>query len=133
MTTVISIVLWTLFVAFALAALTTPIIPIFLKWIKHRSYAREARKHNERARQRRLKQTEWNGYPLPTGKQGVLYITRDMIYNNPYPVSDERLKKAYFDRGRDLGVEVNIEWDPFLNIYIVRWRPDKSRKQKERY
>lgn len=102
-------------------------------WLKHRRYAREAKRRNRIARLMRLKRTEWNGFPLPTGKKGTLRITYAQMLKNPNRISQSQMNQAYFDRGNDLRVDLEVSTDSLTRDVVITWRPHKGRWPKERY
>ena len=103
------------------------------EWIVHMRYARQARKHNEKARLLRLSRTEWNGFPLPTGKEGTLRITYDQLVKSPERFSTTQFERTYFDRARDMHVELEYMHDPITRDIVVRWKPLKGKRPKEKY
>jgi hypothetical protein len=103
------------------------------KWLQHLRYAREARRHNERARQLRLQRTSWMGFPLPTGKEGKLVISeRDMI-TNPNRISQTQFDRVYRDRGIDLRVDLKVMTDVRTRDIVVVWTPHKGRWPRDHY
>lgn len=101
--------------------------------VRHVKYARWAKKHNDKARLLRLEQTTFQGYPLPTGKEGRLVITSGEIISNPNRVSSSRLNKAYEDRALDLKADIWFDYDIMTRDWIITWRPHKGRWPRERY
>lgn len=91
-------------------------------------YRRQARILNERARKMRVARTDWEGWPLPTGKKGRLVITEAQQIALP-GMSEYAFREIMTNRARDLGVEVNIERNIVDNAIIVQWRPEKKRKK----
>ena len=100
---------------------------------RRKRYAKEAKQRNERARLKRLEATTWRGYPLPTGKEGTLRITRKMYIDNPNVVSNLQFEQVYFDRARDMHVELEISHEIETGDTLLRWKPIPGRKPRENY
>lgn len=78
-----------------------------------------AKGESEKARKMRLKRTDWEGIPLPTGKKDSLIISRATL--EQYPHSLHQINKIMFDRGRDLGVDISIGMSKYTGEMIVTW------------
>jgi len=101
--------------------------------IRRARYAREARIHNEKARQQRIQKDNYFGWPLPMTREGTLRISRFDKIHNPHRVSNLAVEKAYRDRALDLWIDLETMEELETGDLVIRWKPRKDRKPKEVY
>lgn len=106
---------------------------VLARWGRQAGYNREARRrnkkakiHNEKARQLRLQRTTYDGIPLPPAdsKEGEMTITEMQMLLLP-SISLHALEQVLFDRGRDMGVNMEILVTDMSRDVKVRWRQPK--------
>jgi len=84
------------------------------------SYDRYAKKRNKKAKQLRLQRTDYEGWPLPVGKEGEIILTEQLMLSLP-SISNTQLKRIYTDRAADLGVVMEIDRSPLTRNITIRW------------
>lgn len=93
-------------------------------------YSRRARKQNEKARLLRLERTEYDGWPLPSGKHGEIRITEAMQIAMPAK-SYKDINHIYGDRARDLEVDVSVLQESNTHDLVIQWHPSKRQKHRK--
>jgi hypothetical protein len=93
---------------------------IFTRHFPNWRYIRQANKHNRKALKLRLARTDFEGIPLPTGRNGEIIITEKMWRSLPGR-SMFQLQRIMEDRGKDLGVLISIEQPALSYDTIIRW------------
>jgi hypothetical protein len=103
------------------------------EWIIKRSYVREARRHNKKARLLRLERNDVDGIPLPQGKEGMLRIRREHFLHAKSLVTLKQYERILNQRAEDLWILIESTEDVYTGDTILRWEPRRERRPREVY